>query len=201
MRTDITCFILSGGASSRMGFNKSLLELGRKNMLEIILDKVRPLFEEIVLITNSPQEYEYPEIRMIGDILKGKGPISGIHSGLAHSDTERNLFMTCDMPLLKKETISKLAEFQTSKLITVFSEEEYAHPLPGIYSKSLLPGIEDIIKKETGYKNQKFKLLNFLKEENTKKIYKEKSYEFFNVNTPQDFKKLKELFTGNTELL
>lgn len=190
--TDIvSCFVLAGGASSRMQGNKSFLKLGGKTIIEIIISELNKLFPEITIITNTPEEYEFLHTKFADDILKGKGPISGIHSGLYRSKTERNLFLTCDMPLIDTDAVRKLLEFKTSKPVVVFKEGNYVHPLPGIYSKSMLAEIEEIIKHESGFKNPKLKLLNFLHEEKTEMISIPESNMFFNMNTPDDYEKLK----------
>lgn len=189
----VSCFILSGGTSSRMNQNKSLLELGGNTVIGMILSGLKLLFGEITLVTNSPADYEFLELQMIADIYAGRGPISGIHSGLFHSTTDRNLFLTCDMPLIETDTVRKLLNIKTSKPVVVFKEGKYVHPLPGIYSKSMLAEIEEIIRHESGKKNPKFKLLNLLHEEKTEIISIPESNMFFNMNTPDDFEKLKSL--------
>lgn len=193
MIENISCFILSGGSSSRMGENKSLLKLGESSVIETISLLMQSLFKNVFLITNSAPVYEFLNIKTFADIYKGKGPISGIHSGLTHSLTERNLVVSCDMPLLTKETILEMICLNSSKPIIVFSVNNFIHPLPGIYSKSVLPVIEEIITKNEPNNRKNFKMLNFLKDKYTEIIQTPDRLDFFNLNTPEDYEFLKNL--------
>ena len=46
MYSDVTCIILAGGKSSRMGRNKALMKLGNKTVIERMIDIVDPVFEK-----------------------------------------------------------------------------------------------------------------------------------------------------------
>jgi NDP-sugar pyrophosphorylase family protein len=47
---NITGIILAGGKSSRMGQNKSLLKLGSLTLIEVILQKMKSFFAEVIII-------------------------------------------------------------------------------------------------------------------------------------------------------
>ena len=80
MYNDITGIILSGGKSSRMGKNKSLLKIGDKTIIERMCDLMKSLFTEIILITNTPDDYSFLDLTVYKDVYKHKGPLAGIHS-------------------------------------------------------------------------------------------------------------------------
>ena len=115
MHKNITGIILSGGKSSRMGENKSLLKLGPKTVIEHVVELMQSIFSEVILITNTPEEYHFLNIPMYADIYKYKGPIAGIHSGLTHSNTETNFIVSCDIPLLTSEIIEYVINYRTDK--------------------------------------------------------------------------------------
>ncbi|MDD3706441.1 MAG: NTP transferase domain-containing protein, partial [Clostridiaceae bacterium] len=52
-----TAIILAGGKSSRMGFDKQFLKLRDKYVVEMIAEKLKRVFNEIVLVTGKPEEY------------------------------------------------------------------------------------------------------------------------------------------------
>lgn len=89
MYKDITGIILAGGKSKRMGLNKSFLKVGEVTMIERTTELMKSLFERVILITNTPDEYKFLGIEMFEDIYKNVGPLAGIHSGLSHA------LMTC----------------------------------------------------------------------------------------------------------
>ena len=149
MYKNMTGIILSGGKSTRMGENKSLMKIGDKTVIERTLTLMHSLFQEVILITNTPEEYKFLNIPLFEDIYKYMGPLAGIHSGLLNSRTESNFIISCDIPLITKEIIEYIIEYDTTHPITVCKADGYIQQLAGKYSKSLLPKIETLLKIET----------------------------------------------------
>ncbi len=199
MYKDITGIILSGGKSTRMGENKSLLKLGDKTVIEHTLQLMQSLFSEVILITNSPDEYQFLNIPMFEDVYRYRGPLAGIHSGLINSKTDDNFIISCDIPLITSEIIEYIVDFNTTHPITVCRADGYIQQLAGKYSKSLLPEIENLLKieeDETRDSNQKKRkckvhlLLNLVGAEiivaEELDFYSEGL--FLNMNRPEDYK-------------
>ena len=145
MHKDITGIILSGGKSLRMGVNKSLLKIGNKSVIEITVDLMKSLFDNNILSTNTPEEYEFLKLSMIEDVFKDAGPLAGIHSALLKSNTDKNFVISCDVPLINREMIEYIIDFQTDSKIIISSAAGFLQPLVGIYHKKLLPEIEKIL--------------------------------------------------------
>ena len=103
MYKNITGIILSGGKSTRMGENKSLMKLGDRTVIEHTLLLMQSLFSDVILITNTPDEYKFLNIPLYEDVYKYRGPLAGIHSGLINSITEENFVISCDIPLITKK--------------------------------------------------------------------------------------------------
>ena len=85
MYKDITGIILSGGKSTRMGSNKSLLKVGNMTVIERVRNLLQGIFKNVILITNDPEDYKFLGLPMFEDVYRHKGPLAGIHSGLVHS--------------------------------------------------------------------------------------------------------------------
>ena len=154
MYDDITAIILSGGKSTRMGRNKSLLKFGDKTIIERVRDLMLKLFHEVILITNEPDEYKFLDLPVFEDVFKHKGPLAGIHSGLMHSSTKINFVISCDLPLMTKEMINYLIEYKTDKLITIAKADGFIQQLAGKYSKECLPTAEKILKEVVSNENR-----------------------------------------------
>ena len=121
--------ILCGGKSSRMQTEKGLTLYKNKPFIEHIIDAVLPITSTIQLITNST-DYNYLKYETIKDIIKDKGPISGIYTALVHSGTELNLILSCDIPLISTKIIRELIERHKSSFdVTIFEETNRVHPL------------------------------------------------------------------------
>lgn len=184
----VTPIILAGGKSRRMGTNKSFVLLGGKPMIEVVLDKISPLFTQPpLLVTNTPQLYAYLGVAMVGDIIKDKGPLGGIHAGLTASKTESNFVFGCDMPFLQASLINYMLEKSGQEDLFIPHYGECLEPLHAIYSKSCLPAIEEQLAKGS------LKIQSFFPAVTIKYLEKEEIYQFSssfncfsNINTIKD---------------
>ncbi len=199
MYKDVTGIILSGGTSSRMGVNKSLLKVGEITIIERVRNLMQSLFKEVILITNDPADYKFLNIPIYEDLFKRKGPLAGIHSGLTHTSTEENFIISCDLPFITTEMIKYIVDIKTEKLITVARANGYIQQLAGKYSKGCAREAEKILNeqlsKEIETSEQKNKNLNVLKliemvgaeiiSAESLTFYKEEI--FFNMNEVEDY--------------
>ncbi|WP_071461448.1 molybdenum cofactor guanylyltransferase [Bacillus massilinigeriensis] len=127
--------ILAGGKSSRMGTNKALLPLNEKMNIERIKDELQSVFDDIILVTNDPETYEFLNIRTVPDAYPGQGPLAGLQAGLHASHYEENIVVACDMPFITAEIgmniVKGLKHFDA--VIPVIDEKQ--HPLFAAYQK------------------------------------------------------------------
>ena len=190
MNNEISAIILSGGKSSRMGENKSFLKLGDKTIIENIISLMNSIFSDVILITNEPSEYRKLNIPIFQDVYKQKGPLAGIHSGLVNSKTDSNFIISCDLPLMSKEVIEYIINFKTEKSITLCKADGYIQQLAGIYSKSLIPVIENIFTAER--KHSVYALLDKVDSEiiEIEKLEFYKKDLFLNMNRPEDYNRI-----------
>jgi len=197
MYSDITGVILAGGKSSRMGVNKSFLKLGNQTIIERIVDLMKSIFSEVIIITNTPDEYKFLNLPLYEDIYKWKGPLAGIHSALTHSQTEKIFVLSCDVPLMSKEMIEYIIEYKTDKSIVFCEAAGYHQPLVGIYSKKILSDIEKFISNNEMSDKSFHKFLNDIDTEiihpQSLSFYRDKI--FFNVNSVDDFTELLKFFS------
>ncbi|AXB58569.1 molybdenum cofactor guanylyltransferase [Flavobacterium fluviale] len=141
----LTVFILCGGKSSRMQSEKGLVLFQDKPFIDHIIQAILPITNQIKLITASKQ-YDYLEYEKIPDLIVDKGPLGGIYTALSHSETEFNLILSCDIPLISTELLQELISKHTKEAgITIFASESKTHPLIGIYSKNILSVIKESI--------------------------------------------------------
>lgn len=201
MYDDITGIILAGGKSSRMGENKALLPLKGKTIIQSISDLISSIFENVMIITNQPDDYAFLNLKTFQDVYYGKGPLAGIHSGLINSKTEKNFIVSCDIPLVNNDIINFLVNYQTLRPITVLEADGFVQHLCGVYSKKLVPAAEEILikieKEIASGKKCKCKMMEFLTIADAEIIDSRNIpfYEdgmFLNVNKPTDYQILLE---------
>lgn len=198
MYKDITGIILAGGKSSRMGENKALLTLGGQTIIERIVNIMNNIFSSVIVVTNTPEEYEFLSLPLYKDIFEYKGPLAGIHSGLIHSKTETNFVLSCDMPMITEKMIKYIVEYPTNKPITVCRAEGFVQQLAGKYSKSILQNVENALKdseeeiRSFNQKKRKCKVHTLLEEVGAEIIESEnlliyEEHLFFNMNMRKDY--------------
>lgn len=187
--------ILSGGKSSRMGKNKALLPFNDKTNIERIRDELQSLFDDIILVTNDPESYEFLNLKSVSDEFPGKGPLAGIHAGLMASDYEENIVVACDMPFVSAELASTLVQGlkHYDAIIPVIGGKR--HPLFAAYQKRIVPEIEACLKED---RLRVIHLLDKLNvrylEETELQAYSDGSLEeiFFNMNVPEEYEEAKQ---------
>ncbi len=210
MYKDVTGIILAGGKSTRMGENKALMKISGITFIERVANLMKSMFENVMLITNTPEEYEFLNLPAYKDVYAYKGPLAGIHSGLYHSTTEKNFIISCDIPLMTKEMIEYIISFKTDKPVTICKADGFIQQLAGVYSKSILDAAEKLLKEsieeETRDKLQtkrRCKVLSLIDITGAEIINAEelpfyKEGTFFNMNRPEDYSKVTEIISHNS---
>jgi molybdopterin-guanine dinucleotide biosynthesis protein A len=185
-----------------MGTNKSLLPLGGIKVIERVVKLIGNLFQEVILITNQPEEYSFLNLKMYKDLYKDIGPLAGIHSALVHTSTNKNFIISCDIPLMTSEVIKYIVDYPTTKPITITKADNFVQQLCGVYDKSLIPAIDNIIRKETDVTDERnsdqkkrgCRVLDLVNNTESAIIDIEKEYKdyhpgtFYNMNRPEEYK-------------
>lgn len=184
--------ILAGGLSKRMGTDKGLLKISGITMVEHLYNKLSPLCNNILVVTNRPEEYSEVTSRLsvhvLSDEIRQKGPFSGIHAALGITDAKYNIVLACDMPNTNPELFinaSQEAMKQEYDLIIARTECGRYQPLHAIYHKKCRNTIEQLL-----LQNQ-FKASELVKHVNTKVLSFDENTEtmFSNMNTLEDYER------------
>ena len=192
-----TAIILAGGKSSRMGTNKALLQLNGKTVIEGIVEKLENIVDDIIIVTNTFEDYAFLHLPMVEDKRKNMGPLAGIEAGLAATKTERNLIVACDMPFISVELgqylLSYLGEYQAA----VPEISGQLHPLFAAYRKDVNEAVTQSLQE-----NQ-LRIRHFLHHIHVKIVKKEQlqsleleneELHFFNMNNPDEYRKASNVF-------
>ncbi len=141
----ISGVILAGGESRRMGCDKSLLPLGGARFIDHSYRRLDALFEEVILVTNTPSLYQHLPCRKVPDLYVGQGALAGIHSGVRHARFERAFVVACDMPFLSPEVIRHICSRPQQAEVVIPRTAKGLEPLHALYHKSCLPAIEAVL--------------------------------------------------------
>lgn len=194
--------VLAGGKSTRMGTNKALLPLREKTLLATVVTALQPLFNEIIVVTNTPELYRDLKARLVTDVIPGRGPLSGIHAGLLASPYWYNFIVACDMPFLVPGFISYLLVRAPGYDAVVPRRGGYLQPLHAVYSQGCLAAIEACLQRQE-YKafafypgvRVRYVDVDGVKAQGLADLEKV----FFNINTPADLERARHIFKeGNS---
>lgn len=151
---------------------------------------LKPNCNRIVFLSNNP-DYVRFGYEVWEDDQKGMGPVGGIVTALRKTDTEMNLFLACDLPLMKPDLFHLLLQsMEDDRSICLPVESDKIHPLCGIWTKSALECVESQvadgqmgITRIAEHCHSQLVSINGTFEEDV-------SEWFTNVNRPEDLEKL-----------
>jgi molybdopterin-guanine dinucleotide biosynthesis protein A len=111
VRAPLSAAVLAGGKSERMGQDKAFLRLesGGPMLLEIVLDRLRCVADDVLIVANDSARHEGFGARVVPDVIPGFGTLSGIHAALTAAAHEHCLVVACDMPLLNPAVLAYMA--------------------------------------------------------------------------------------------
>ncbi len=189
--------ILAGGQSSRLGDNKAFAKVGGQPLIERVIERVRPLGNELIIIANVPDEYVHLGFSIHADIVPGKGPLGGLHTAIASTQSMHTLVVGCDQPFLNPELLRFLIGLRSGYDIVVpLDQEGRPQGLHTVYGKGCLEPIHHHLE------SNQLKLVGFFSDVHVREVaddvldrFDPLRLSFFNVNTPEDLKEAQRLAT------
>lgn len=142
MIADTAGILLAGGKSSRFGSNKALATFLGRPLISHASALLSSLFQETLLITNTPEAYNFLNWPMTGDIFPGAGPLAGIHAALNKVASPKIFVIGCDMPLVQESLVRLLCQESEGWDAVVPDLDKGLEPLCAVYSQTCLPLIE-----------------------------------------------------------
>jgi molybdopterin-guanine dinucleotide biosynthesis protein A len=179
--------ILAGGQSSRMGTNKALLELAGEPLVQRLAVRFRSWFEQVLIVTNTPETYDFLGLPMVGDRVPGLGPLGGLEAGLRASRFDHAFFCAVDMPFVNEGLVRHMLTLASDYDIVVPVLGGEFEPMHAVYSKGCLPAIT------ANLDARRLRLISFFDAVRRREITEEEigrfgdpARLFFNCNTPED---------------
>jgi len=185
----ISGVILAGGANKRFGgMTKANYVIDGVTIISRIISVIGDLFDEIIIVTNNPEEFrEYLNCKIVSDIFKKAGPLGGIHAALKAASGDAVFIFASDMPFLNKKIIvDQINECKNSDAEVVIPRVgEFIEPLHAVYRKSIMNKMEKFLSEKKSKA-----VRDFLSEVNVD-YYEvlpsdESRRAFMNINSPSD---------------
>ncbi|MBI5143628.1 MAG: molybdenum cofactor guanylyltransferase, partial [Candidatus Omnitrophica bacterium] len=188
--------VLAGGRATRMKepCDKAFLKIAGEPIIKRQLKVLKKIFKEVIIVTNSNDRYKNLKgVKVIPDILPGRGPLGGIYSGLLASKDRYNFVVACDMPFINEALIKYMIDTKDNHDIIIAKKDKKFHPLFGIYNKNCIPIIEEMLKQD------RLKISDIFSHVKTHFILKqeierfdEKLLSLVNINTVEDLERVRE---------
>lgn len=190
-----TVAIIAGGKSSRMGTDKSFVEIGGKPVIEHLIQRVTNLGQaETLLITNRPDEYAHLNLPMVGDVLPDKGSLGGIYTAIYYSQNPYTLTLACDMPFVSADLLKYMLSLRDGFDVVVPRVDQYPQGLHAVYGKACLDPIRQRLDAD------RLKVMGFYEAVHVRYIdepeyqpFDPKGLSFFNINTPEELEQARQL--------
>ena len=194
--------ILAGGRSQRMKRkDKSFLEVGDKTLLDMTIERLQSQSRRVAINTNSySSKYKRYGLPILHDQVKGFfGPLAGILTAMKWAEDigyKEVITVAVDTPLFPKNLLKELYEkMRVSNSDIVYASslsyhkhKEVLHPVFGLWKTYL----RDDLRKELERGVRKVTLWSEKHKTSSVCFAKDLIDPFFNINTPDDIKLLRE---------
>ncbi|MCB9079718.1 MAG: molybdenum cofactor guanylyltransferase [Anaerolineaceae bacterium] len=185
----VSIAVLAGGQSKRMGQDKAFLAVGGQPVIERVLDRVRPLTDDLFISTNSPEKYQGYGLRLVGDIYPDKAALGGLYTAIHAAQHHHVLVVACDMPFLNTDLLRHLIDLAGSAdVIAPLINPPQPETMHAVYSKACLEPIERRLLQN------RLKIIGFFEDVAVRYLeaaeiaaFDPDFHAFINMNTPADW--------------
>ena len=186
---NISGVILAGGENKRFGgIIKSNLIIQGSTIISRIVNTISDIFSEIIIVTNTPEEFRsFNQYKIVPDQFLKVGPLGGIHSAINASSKESVFVFAGDMPFVDKEIIMNEIEYFSSCTadVVIPRVNGYDEPLHAIYRNSIFDLLDKYLTS-----NNNYAIRDFLCKVNANYMHLQESEQtnkaFTNINTHDD---------------
>ena len=151
------------------------------------LDAVRPVVDDVLIVTNTPDLYGFLGVPMVPDAYPEHGSLGGIFTGLAAASGDAAFTVACDMPFLHRDVARLLVDRAGQGDVVIPRVGEQLETLHAVYGKACLPAIEARLRAG------RLKIVGFFPDVRVVEIpeaeiarHRAPDVVFMNVNTPEE---------------
>ena len=175
-----------------------MLEVDGRPIVARIVDQLRPLVDECVLLANDAAVASaVPESRLVYDPEPHAGVLPALAAGLAATTAELCLAVACDMPFVSRGLFERMLDLQRREDVDVVipRTSDYLEPMHAVYRRA---PVLDAIRQALARGEQR--MISYLASvrvyELDEPAWRDLSPDgraFFNVNTPDDLSQAQRL--------
>ena len=203
--------ILAGGSSRRMGRDKAWVELGGKALVRRVIDRLRLVCEDVIIVAGDLEPFISLDVRLTGDLFPGKGSLGGIYSGLTAALHNAAIVVGCDMPFLNRRLLGYMLALAGEYDVVIPSATDPSKPKPAV-AKQLTAKDADLHPLHAAYskacrepiaarlREGDYRMISFHPDVRVRQVsaaeverFDPKHLSLFNVNTPEQLALAREL--------
>lgn len=186
--------LLAGGESRRFGEPKAFAVYNEKCFYERVCEALVAHVDEIVIVAHPKIRTRFIRShRVIEDdpVFQGKGPLAGLYSVMKTVRSDWYCMMACDMPLVNEKVVKHLIKAAESDAYdaVVPKIEGHLQPLAAMYHHRTFATLESLLN------DDERKVKRFLDHIKVRYLhendFKMGSFYFQNINTKQEYARLK----------
>ncbi|MEM2925058.1 MAG: molybdenum cofactor guanylyltransferase [Methanocellales archaeon] len=191
--------VLAGGKSTRMQRDKALLAIGKKRMINLVLESLEQVVDEIAVVAGNREQGEHlrpyiGQVKLTYDEIPEFGPLAGILAGLQVLNSNSIFIAACDMPFINPRVVEMLFnQAQDSDAIIPKWKDGRIETLHAVYKRASMMQAAKLAIEEGEHvilaAINKLPRVSYISIEEIKKIDPELKT-LMNVNTPSDLKKI-----------
>jgi molybdopterin-guanine dinucleotide biosynthesis protein A len=183
----IDAFILAGGASRRMGTDKSQLLLNGQTLTRRIAEALLKVAGTVTIVGRNVAD---PQLRSTEDVYPQWGALGGLHTALSACGTDWAFVVACDMPFVSAELFLRLASFRGHfEAVAPVQPDGRPQPLCALYR--VVPCLATAEKLIQSGERRPLTLLQSVRTRSVDFAELEDlegaSHFFVNMNTPEDY--------------
>ena len=127
-----------------MGRDKGSLPFGGETMLDRIVRIVRTVAGRVIVVARRDQPAP-SSVTLAYETVEDLGPLAGIAAGLAASNSDLNVVVACDMPLIRPGVLERLVSLIDDYDACVAIANGQASPLCGVYRSRIAPDAQALL--------------------------------------------------------
>ena len=128
---DTEAFILVGGASSRMGTDKSQLLIDRQTFAERIAETLLKVTDSVTVVGRPLEDSNLPSVP---DVYPQWGALGGLHAALAACRRDWAIIVACDLPFVTAELFQSLSSLRLDhEAVVPIQPDGRPQPLAALY--------------------------------------------------------------------
>lgn len=191
MPNEVTLAIQAGGASRRMGRDKSLLPFLGQALIQRVAERASQFCADLLIISNDLEKYRFLNLPVHADRVVGAGPIAGLQTAFEVAQTSFVAVVGCDMPFVNPNLLAyelqTLIDFDYDVVIPRSADS--LEPLHALYRReNCLAAVQSALDQGN------LRLVGWMKDVRTFEMplslqapYDPQGLAFMNVNSPEEF--------------